>query len=276
MKIQTKPNDSKIKGGYSTRRIEVVIDDEYDVAEIESAILQLNIRAARARGSSVPNIRMFTVDFDNYDSVNKVWTSLQGRRANLAKEGGILKQSKKMDRAILLDSCHQILSADISFLFDTEKYDAEPKYYVYFHCTTRKPLHLKNGACPAIVAFAASLGLKHSPYYVGKGCGDRAFKKERNNLHRVVSLQEQTREPEVFIYKNKSASSATAGGKNAYEIRLDVLGMAHKMVETKYLTEVAYSQASAGNKLPRAPEPEDVVARATALYEFVSLGSKYK
>lgn len=62
-------------------------------------------------------------------------------------------------------------------------------------------------------------------------------------------------------------------GKSAYEIRLELLQLAYKIVETKALSESALDAAENGNELvpmTRKVTTGEVIAEAEKLNEFVS------
>ena len=54
------------------------------------------------------------------------------------------------------------------------------EHYVYAHCDpTENEISVKNSK-HGLLVFAASIGLKHKPFYIGMGCGNRAFDLSRS------------------------------------------------------------------------------------------------
>lgn len=95
------------------------------------------------------------------------------------------ERSKNLRMKEILDSCMKIYNADITHLYD-EGDDAEKKYYVYAHCDPTKSIAIgKHG----ITTFAATLGMKYRPFYIGMGNGDRAYDLDRNETHRKYRQQ---------------------------------------------------------------------------------------
>jgi hypothetical protein len=92
--------------------------------------------------------------------------------------GSFSEVSRKQKHRDVFSACFSIFQTDISDLYEKTE---ERNFYVYVHCEP-KPLNIGK----PIPAFLASLGMKNQPFYVGKGCGDRAFDLDRNETHRKV------------------------------------------------------------------------------------------
>lgn len=180
----------KYPGGYKKHSLRIILDDDSDVSEIDAALLLLlqkkNNLIHRAQH------RTFTVDWNDRDSVFETCKILQGRNAHLRKRVGKLYTNRE-----ILDAYEDIMNTDISLLFENTDYSNDNRYCVYFHCDKANPIKINHKSSPLSV-FAASMGLQYYPFYVGKGTGDRPYKKERNGYHKIKSKDDF----HVFIYKS--------------------------------------------------------------------------
>jgi hypothetical protein len=112
-----------------------------------------------------------------------------------------LIQSYSKVGASALDSCIKIYNTDISDLYDLNLCK-DRKYYVYVHCNPLKGIPLT--ASKSYLIFAATLGLTHVPFYVGKGTGDRIQNISRNSSHSKVvkNIRHNGKEPIVKLVKD--------------------------------------------------------------------------
>jgi len=124
--------------------------------------------------------KTFTVDWDSIDECNKLLNVMKSRLGELraCKDG-----SKKEKFKRSFDACQTIINTDIEFLYNDIVLDENPIYYVYAHCNPEANIAI--GKCGK-TSFLATLGLDKIPFYIGKGCGNRAFDLSRNETHRKV------------------------------------------------------------------------------------------
>jgi hypothetical protein len=97
------------------------------------------------------------------------------------------------------------------------------EYYVYAHCDPRKLLNIKNGPKDL---FAATIGLKYKPIYIGKGKEDRAYDLKRNESHRKIRTEilKEGLDYEVIVLE----SNLTLGESLLRESKLiDIFGIQH-------------------------------------------------
>ena len=97
----------------------------------------------------------------------------------------------------LFNSCVNIYNTDISHLYDVDESDYERKYYVYAHCDPTKQIAIdKHG----VTTFAATLGMKHKPFYIGMGHDDRAYDLDRNETHRKYRQQIKQNDLDIDVH----------------------------------------------------------------------------
>lgn len=146
------------------------------------------------------NTHMWSIEVD-YTNINELMT-LQNKihsqiiSLRVAKDGSA--RERKLKR---FNACKNIVETDISDLYSDLSLDMEPVYYIYAHCDDRQIAASKDG----ITTYAATMGLSHRPFYIGKGTGDRAYNLNRNETHRKVRqrLAEFNKEVNVVIIKDK-------------------------------------------------------------------------
>jgi len=112
------------------------------------------------------------------------------------------KYGTRQEQAIaIFDSCMAIYNADISSAYTGMQFDERPVYYVYTHC---EPTHNAQVGKNGKTTFAATIGMKKLPFYVGKGTGNRAYELDRNETHRKIRqrLHNFNKEIEVEIIKD--------------------------------------------------------------------------
>jgi hypothetical protein len=136
----------------------------------------------------------FEVDWDDLDEIRKLRQKLKSRYEFLNP----LEKSRAEVQSELYNNIQNIWNSDISYMFDNEKYDILPNYYVYCHMLPSKPIILtKQGRPTAIYSFAASIGCTNVPFYIGKGKNNRAFDANRNSYHTKIKefIRELNHEP---------------------------------------------------------------------------------
>lgn len=187
-----------------------IIENQHDEEEIRKAIDSLSSMLSKIKKENEPEntkIKNISVDWNDFSSVDKAYLSLQGRRQQLKKELDILtRPSATQIYRIKWDSIKRILDTDISVLYDCPSYIHERKYYVYAHCDTTYPIKIENK--DALQVFAASLGMKYIPFYIGKGTGDRFLKSDRNRYHTKIVNKKFNDVDKLIIKKDLSESEA--------------------------------------------------------------------
>lgn len=154
------------------------------------------------------NNRCVFVDWSNPNDVEQALRSLKSRL------GEFRSSSRKEDIANQLVNIQKIYETDISHLY-SDLDDNTDKYYVYAHCDPSKRIVAEKGAK---TTFAAMLGMKYRPFYIGKGTGDRAYDTKRNGYHQKINkkLSGFDQQIDVVILKD----GLTSGEAFALESKL--------------------------------------------------------
>lgn len=145
--------------------------------------------------------KTFEVDWDDPVEIRKLRQKLKSRYDFLCPK----EKSRAEIQSEIYESIQNIWNSDISYMFDDEKYDMSPEYYVYCHMFPSKPIVInKQGRPSAIYSFAASIGCTHIPFYIGKGKNNRAFDTNRNSYHTKIKefIRELNDEPITKILTN--------------------------------------------------------------------------
>lgn len=74
--------------------------------------------------------------------------------------------------------------------------DTRPIYYVYAHSDPDKNIAI--GKCGK-TTFAATIGMKKLPFYIGKGVHKRAYELNRNETHRKIRQKLHTFGKEIHV-----------------------------------------------------------------------------
>jgi hypothetical protein len=143
------------------------------------------------------NIWSIEVDYTNIDDLTILQKKINSQISSLRVAIDGSAKERKMKR---FDACRHIFETDISDLYIDLNLDPTPVYYVYAHCDHRQIAVGKDG----VTSWAATLGLTHRPFYIGKGTGDRAYNLNRNETHRKVRqrLTEFNKDVNVVIIKD--------------------------------------------------------------------------
>lgn len=165
-------------------------------------------------------MKKFELEWDNLDSVRKLFNQAKSRYFELKRE-----QDKSLTRnerySEVFTACNNVLSTDISTIYININLDEDKKYYVYAHLDTTKRIAV--GYNP-ITTFAASLGMEHFPFYIGKGTGTRCDDFNRNETHRKVIHKIRRLGKEPFVLKLKTELSESEALQ--YESKLiDIFGL---------------------------------------------------
>lgn len=125
------------------------------------------------------------VDFDCPSDIKKVISRLQKRRKKLLRSLGydeVYFNGSKHNMDTLLPLMEGILATDLSSLYPTST--SQESFYVYVHCNPLVPLDVRNNIKHLLLA--SRFRLTYTPFYVGKGMGDRYLKLKRNDSHRKI------------------------------------------------------------------------------------------
>ncbi len=144
--------------------------------------------------------KLIEVDWDSLPDVGKLLNVAKSRYFELNR-GLTGAPSRKERHQKTFDACATIFNADLTHLYEGS-FDLTPKYYVYTHLNTSA---LIAPGVSAITTFAATLGMTHFPFYIGKGTGDRCNNLNRSESHRkiVQKLRKMDREPKAVILKDR-------------------------------------------------------------------------
>jgi|SRR5271157_1017004 len=128
---------------------------------------------------------VLTVDENSPSDLKKAITRLQKRRKTLLRSLGyeaVSFQGSRVNAASVLPELENMLALDLSTIYGVSS--ADRSYYVYVHCDPTKGLDVRNNLKHLLLA--SKFGLKHEPFYVGKGTGNRAEELSRNDGHRKI------------------------------------------------------------------------------------------
>lgn len=129
------------------------------------------------------NIKTFTIDWDDFNSIASVFQKLKARKIEIDPN----RVRRKDKHAIFYDACVSIWA--------THKDVEHGCYYAYAHCDPERPIAPHS----RYYKFAKTLGMTHMPFYIGKGCGDRAFDFSRNGEHRKTRQRINRSGQEVIV-----------------------------------------------------------------------------
>lgn len=163
--------------------------------------------------------KRFYVDVNDPEDLARYIAKFSDLRANLLN-GGQKKKTRKETAQEKLSLMKEIWQSEV--IFSSEHLDPDPKYYVYAHYFADSYNFPR--AKKACDLFCFDLGLPRLPFYIGKGCGDRATSGTRNSGHQMLrTLKEGFKKDfEVHII----AKNLTEGEALAMEGKLiDILGM---------------------------------------------------
>lgn len=137
------------------------------------------------------------VDYQNLNDIETLFQRIKPQYCTLKAQNSM---SKKDLNKLKFDACVEIYNTDISHLYKNLNLDVLPNYYVYAHCENKKIAINKDG----VTSWLATHGLDLIPFYIGKGCGNRAYDLNRNETHRKIKqrLKEFNSEIQVRIIKD--------------------------------------------------------------------------
>lgn len=162
-------------------------------------------------------IKTFTVDWESYDEVSKLGKIIKCRIGEINPN----RLSKSKKEGLIFDCCRTIWDTSTLNHYDNLNLDITPKYYIYCHMNEKWkiwPGH--NGR----LSFAASIGITHSPFYIGKGCGNRVNQLNRNGYH--TKLKERFNESGENIFSLIIKNNLTEIESLSYEDKLiDIFGL---------------------------------------------------
>src|SRR5271165_1870045 len=122
------------------------------------------------------NIKTYTVDIDSLEECQKLLCTLKCNIGEIKKrDPDFISKNDKVRQ--IFNLCVEIYETDISSIYNHLQLDEERKYYVYAHCEPGFNIAIKKEGRST---FGATLGLKHMPFYFGKGTDNRAYELDRN------------------------------------------------------------------------------------------------
>jgi len=148
-------------------------------------------------------MKTLNIDWDSLDGVSKSIRRLKARQRELKK--GFESRLDKVSRSKRFEACCSIVDTDISNLYADKSLDESKEYYVYAHLDSSKDLDVSK----PLEAYAAVLGMRHVPFYIGKGIRNRAQHMGRNETHKkiVQRLKALGKEPEIFQVRTRLTES---------------------------------------------------------------------
>lgn len=193
-------------------------------------------------------MKTISIDWDNYEEVKKLFNQVKSRKLQL-EPGRVSKADKQ---SAIFNACWDVFNTDISHLYDDTISD--DSYYVYAHCDTTNTNDVGRSGT---AAFAASLGMKYYPFYIGKGVGNRAYDLNRNETHRKVrqKLHHFGKEIDVVIIKNNLTNN-------------EALQLESKLIDI-------FGLLSKGGKLCNLDEGKDNKARINQYKDKLSIINKF-
>lgn len=123
------------------------------------------------------------VDLTSLESINKTINLLKVKRGELQRSINPMLLTRNERNKQIFDACQRIIDTDISNVYNGIILDSKKIYYVYAHLDPSMPIAINRHG---VSTFAATLGMKHRPCYIGKGSGNRCFELDRNETHRKI------------------------------------------------------------------------------------------
>jgi len=147
-------------------------------------------------------MKKFEIDWDSIEEVSKLFHQVRSRKHHLEAKLK-LKPTRMEIETEKFNAINKIMSTNIDDLYSDYNHNTENKFYVYCHMNPEKPL-IVNGRYSAFVTFSALLGMSHSPFYIGKGTGNRLNEINRNETHRKVTkfIRDRGKDPLVYMIKD--------------------------------------------------------------------------
>lgn len=148
--------------------------------------------------------------------VNLKKTLSKGQDIRIVQDRNFQKKFKRHTQGY--NSIVSLYESPITKIFGD---DIGGEYYVYFHCDPNAPINAKEDSKSL---FAASLGLKYKPFYVGKGINNRCFDTSRNDSYAKKKQQINRSGKQIEIVKIKVSLSESQAF--AYESKfIDIFGL---------------------------------------------------
>ena len=167
------------------------------------------------------DIRTILVDFDSPHSIRQTLATIRRRQREFKKKAlGLKEYANSPSNNEIFDACSEILTSDISGLFPAP--EGQRDFYVYAHLDPTMPIVI--GKHKPVLAFAATLGMTHTPFYIGKGCGGRMEVKDRNETHRKVLQKLKTRGIAHHVFAVKDGLLETEALQLEAKL-IDILGL---------------------------------------------------
>lgn len=168
-------------------------------------------------------LKTYTINTDDPSDLKKHITILQKLRKRKLRNLGyneVTFHSSKYSLDKIMPLIEGILSTDISSVYNLDKISTN--YYVYAHCDPTRPINCQHDIREFFLA--TKYNLKHIPFYIGKGTGNRCYDLNRNDSHRKIRTKLTNSNKEISVvklYENLTAEQAIC-----FESKLiDILGL---------------------------------------------------
>jgi len=174
--------------------------------------------------------KQINIDWDDCLAVGKLFNAAKTRYFQLKRASDGAPSRRCRNRGIF-ESCVKILDTDISSVYSGREFSLDKTYYVYAHLNTRSKIAVGfNG----LSTFAASLGMTHMPFYIGKGVGNRCFSEKRSETYGKVVNSIKALGREVVVVKIKDYLTES----QAFQLESKLIDIFGLVPQNGYLTNL--------------------------------------